>query len=225
VAYGVPVHPDEPVGDAKTRLRTTLLAARRGRAESERLVAREAISAHLLQALSGMTCIAAYLPLPTEPLDPRTLDRLAVGARVLVPVVTGAAPLDWCEHVAAHRVSLDPSLPAGPPPSAVRQETGTRRGALGIEEPTGPRLGPAAIAAADAVLVPALAVDRRGHRLGRGGGHYDRTLALLSELRAAPLRIAVVYDDEVLGAVPFDELDQPVTAIVSPGSGLSHLGR
>jgi len=103
----------------------------------------------------------------------------------------------------------------------------TRRGALGIDEPTGPRLGPAAIADADAILVPALAVDRGGHRLGRGGGHYDRTLALLSRLRADPLppRIALIYDDELLGAVPFDELDQPVTAIVTPGSGLSQLGR
>ncbi len=88
---------------------------------------------------------------------------------MLVPVVTGAAPLDWCEYV-----TRQPPQP-------------TRRGALGIDEPTGPRLGPAAIADADVVLVPALAVDRRGHRLGRGGGHYDRTLALLSELRAEPL--------------------------------------
>jgi 5-formyltetrahydrofolate cyclo-ligase len=216
VAYGVAVHPDdEPVGDAKTRLRTTLLAARRGRPEPERRAARAAVSAHLLQALSGMTCIAAYLPLPTEPLDPGALDRLAAGARVLVPVVTGPAPLDWCEYVAAHQVSLDRSLRASP-----------RRGALGIDEPTGPRLGQAAIAAADAVLIPALAVDRGGHRLGRGGGHYDRTLALLSRLRAErlPPRIALVYDEELLDAVPVDQLDQLVTAVITPSSGVSIIG-
>jgi 5-formyltetrahydrofolate cyclo-ligase len=209
VPYGVAVHPDaESVGVAKTRLRMTLLAARRARPEPDRLAARAAVSGHLQRALSGTTCVAAYLPLPTEPMDVRTLDLLAAGTRVLVPVVTGAAPLDWCEYV------------AGAPAA------GTRRGALGIDEPTGPRLGPAAIEDADVILVPALAVDHGGHRLGRGGGHYDRTLALLSRLRTErpPRRIAVIYDDELLTAVPFDELDQLVTAVVTPGSGLSQLG-
>ena len=107
-----------------------------------------------------------------------------------------------------------------------RQPPGTKRGALGIDEPTGPRLGPSAIADADAILVPALAVDRGGHRLGRGGGHYDRTLALLARLRGTddlPTRIALIYDDEVLEAVPFDKFDQFVTAVITPGSGLSLL--
>ena len=81
-----------------------------------------------------------------------------------------------------------------------------------------------AIADADAILVPALAVDRDGHRLGRGGGHYDRTLAMLAGLHSTPALIALIYDDELLPAVPFDELDQLVTAFVTPGSGLSQLG-
>jgi 5-formyltetrahydrofolate cyclo-ligase len=76
------------------------------------------------------------------------------------------------------------------------------------------------------VLVPALAVDRGGHRLGRGGGHYDRTLALLSRLRAErlPPRIALVYDEELLDAVPVDQLDQLVTAVITPSSGVSIIG-
>ena len=213
--YGVAVQPDsEPIEVAKNRLRMTLLAARRARPESARQAARDAMSLHVRHALAGMTCIAAYLPLPTEPLDAAALDVLAGGARVLVPVVTGAAPLDWCEYTADH--------PAGP-----KLQRETRRGALGIDEPTGPRLGPAAIADADAILVPALAVDRDGHRLGRGGGHYDRTLTLLARLRGTdnfPPRIALIYDEELLPAVPFDEFDQLVTAVISPGSGLSALG-
>jgi len=209
VSYGVAVQPDDvPIEVHKTRLRTELLAARRARPESVRQAARDAVSAHLRHALAGMMCVAAYLPLPTEPLDPRTLGALAAGARVLVPVVTGAAPLDWCEY------------PAG-------QSSASVRGALGIDEPTGPRLGPAAIAGADAILVPALAVARDGHRLGRGGGHYDRTLALLARLRGVdplPPRIGVIYDEELLGFVPFDELDQLVTATLTPDSGLSTVG-
>jgi 5-formyltetrahydrofolate cyclo-ligase len=67
------------------------------------------------------------------------------------------------------------------------------------------------------VLVPALAVDDRGNRLGRGGGSYDRALA-----RAAGLTIAVLYDGERVAALPTEPHDIPVQAVVSP-SGLALL--
>jgi 5-formyltetrahydrofolate cyclo-ligase len=205
VPYGIAVLPDNlEITALKTRLRTRLIGARRVRDDADRQAARDANGVHLLAALRVVGCVAAYLPLPTEPLDRKLLDQLAVGVRVLVPVVTGAAPLDWCEY-----------------PSPVR------RGARGIDEPVGPRLGPDAVAEADAVLVPALAVDARGHRLGRGGGHYDRTLELRSRLldgRPAGWLIAVIYDDELLPSVPFDGLDQPVSATVRPGTGLHAVG-
>ena len=170
VPYGVAMQPaSEPIEVAKTRLRTTLLAARRARPEPARQVARDAVTAHLLRALAGMTFVAAYLPLPTEPLDPGTLDRLAAGVKVLVPVVTGAAPLDWCEYVAGDPESTPSPGPAGSSgplkssnPAGSSGPAGSRRGALGIDEPTGPRLGPSAIADADAILVPALAVTTTG---------------------------------------------------------------
>jgi 5-formyltetrahydrofolate cyclo-ligase len=74
-------------------------------------------------------------------------------------------------------------------------------------------LGVAAIASAGFVFVPALAVDGRGHRLGRGGGSYDRALA-----RVAPgvAVVALVYDDEVLDEVPVDTWDRPVTGALTP---------
>jgi 5-formyltetrahydrofolate cyclo-ligase len=203
--YGVSVQSGEDsTAAAKASLRTTLIAARRARTSAERLAARAAITAHLVVALDGTGSVAAYLPLPTEPLDTGLLDLLATRTRVLVPVVTGSAPLDWC---------------AFPGP--------VRHGALGIAEPVGPRLGADAIDAADAVLVPALAVDPAGHRLGRGGGHYDRTIALLTRLRGRrpmPDLIAVIYDEELLAAVPGDDLDQRVTAVVTPERGLRALG-
>lgn len=193
---------DEPIEAAKGRLRQTLTAARRARIDPERRAARDAVTRHLRSALSRMTCVAAYHPLPTEPLDPLFLDELALTARVLVPVVTGNAPLDWCEH-------------PGP----------LRRGDYGINEPTGPRLGPSAITAAAAILVPALAVDRSGHRLGRGGGHYDRTLDYLRrfETHRRPALIALIYDRELLNAVPFDTHDQPMTAVITPATGFRSL--
>lgn len=207
----MPVQPDDlSVPAAKTRLRQRLSAARRSLAEAERQAARTANADHLFARLSATGCVAAYLPLPTEPLTVDLLDRLALRSRVLVPLVTGAAPLDWCAY----------------PVEA-------QRGALGIDEPTGPPLGPDAIAEADAVLVPALAVDPSGHRLGRGGGHYDRTLDLQGRLLAADsgtklgrvaVRIAVLYDDELLESVPYDDLDQLVHATVTPSAGYRTIG-
>ena len=203
--YGVAVQQEnDEISAAKTRLRTRLIESRRDRSDAARQAARTANGAHLLAALADVTCVAAYLPLPTEPLGRQLLDQLASSCRVLVPVVTGASPLDWCEY-------------PGP----------VRRGAWGIDEPVGPRLGPDTVAAADAVLVPALAVDPRGHRLGRGGGHYDRTLELRARLLAgvSPGQlIAVIYDDELLASVPFDGLDQPVSAVVRPTTGLQPVG-
>lgn len=195
---------EQSVEQAKTQLRRRLTELRRNRSDEQRQVARAAVTAHVIYALAGHRCVAAYLPLPSEPFDRDALDLLARGARVLVPAVDGAAPLNWCDY-------------PGP----------VRPGAYGIDEPTGPRLGADAIAAADGVLMPALAVDRHGHRLGRGGGHYDRTLSRLMSLvgtAAMPPRIAVIYDDELISKVPADALDQPVTAVITPDAGLRAAG-
>ena len=67
---------------------------------------------------------------------------------------------------------------------------------LRMLEPAGPPLGRDAIAAADLVLVPALAVDVAGRRLGQGGGSYDRALP-----RATAPVVAVVFGDEVLDTI------------------------
>lgn len=211
-AYGVgmstirpPGRPDRDGGgvtDAKRALRIPLLAARRARPAADRSAARDAVAWYLGAELGRRGCVAVYLPLPTEPLDPGLPAQLARVMRVLLPVVTGPAPLDWCEYTDARRP-----------------------GPLGIEEPAGPRLGADAIADADAVLVPALAVAGDGFRLGRGGGHYDRTLALRGRLRGGrpDELIAPVYDEEFGLDVPHDDLDRPVTAVVTPGRGLIRL--
>lgn len=74
-------------------------------------------------------------------------------------------------------------------------------------------LGPDAIGEADAVLVPALAVAPDGTRLGRGGGCYDRAL---TRVRAGSAVAAVLFEDEMVGALPREEWDQPVSAVVTP---------
>ena len=77
-------------------------------------------------------------------------------------------------------------------------------------------LGTDAIAGADAVLVPALAVAADGTRLGRGGGSYDRALA---RARSDVPVAALLYDDELLAHVPSEPWDLPVTATVRPSYG------
>ncbi len=64
----------------------------------------------------------------------------------------------------------------------------------------------------DAVLVPGLAFDLNGRRLGRGGGHYDRFLV---RLRPDCLRVGVCFEGQIVDTVPADPWDQPVDAVVT----------
>ncbi|MFB7599105.1 5-formyltetrahydrofolate cyclo-ligase, partial [Streptomyces sp. NPDC056160] len=80
----------------------------------------------------------------------------------------------------------------------------------------GRRLGPDAVTAADVVLLPGLAADSRGMRLGRGGGSYDRVLARLERADAHPALVVLLYDREVVEHVPAEPHDRPVQAVVTP---------
>ncbi len=111
--------------------------------------------------------------------------------------MTGDSPLDWAVHTGAAGL-----VPAG----------------LGLLEPTGPRLGVSAIGGASLVLVPALAVSVSGVRLGKGKGHYDRSLPLVK----APL-VAVVRDAEVLAEVPAEPHDVLMNGVLTPSVGLRWL--
>ena len=190
------------VDTSKWHLRQRLAAARRAvpaavREAEATALAEALITAPLLPGLPGTVC--AYWPVRGEPGSPELLDGLVrCGCRVLLPIV--ALPLDWAEYTGPQ------SLRAGP---------------LGLLEPIGPRLGCTAIACAILVLVPALAVDRNGIRLGRGGGHYDRTLPLATP--GTPL-VAIVRDEEVVPSLPVEPHDVPVTAALTPGRGLLPLG-
>lgn len=83
----------------------------------------------------------------------------------------------------------------------------------GMLQPAGPGLDelPDEI---DLIVMPALAVDGHGYRLGRGGGYYDKAMAMLPEPR--PTVVAVIPDGDVLDAVPHEPHDIRVDAIVTP---------
>lgn len=175
----------------KTVLRRRILAARAHRDAADLDRADEELKSTALAWLAGehVSRLAAYLSIGSEPPTRRLVDNLAAaGVEVLLPVIDGDR-LDWAGY-------------AGPAALARR--------AFGLDEPTTP-LVEGALATCAVVLVPALAVSRGGARLGRGGGYYDRALA---GCRAPAF--AVVFDDEVLDALPVEPHDATVTGWLTP---------
>jgi 5-formyltetrahydrofolate cyclo-ligase len=183
----------------KAGWRASLLAARARLGSDQLAAASAAVRRHVLAEVAGTRRIAAYVPVGREPGSLDLLDALRdTGIDVLLPVVSSDG-LDW---------------------AAYRGSAGLVAGALGIREPAGPRLGVDAIAVVDTVLVPALAVDHVGTRLGRGGGFYDRTLGRVRPGRPVA---ALLHDGELVPALPADPWDRPVTAVVTPATGWTEL--
>jgi 5-formyltetrahydrofolate cyclo-ligase len=187
---------------AKIAVRDRLLTARRRRSLLEVQEAATALADHLLAEpeVRRAATVAAYVSMNGEPGTTPLLDRLrAAGKRVVLPVLLPDDDLDWAVYTDAR--SLAPAR-------------------FGMLEPTAEPLGLDAVATADVVLVPGLAVDRRGYRLGRGGGSYDRALG---RVPVGTFTCVLLYDDEVGVDVPVEPHDRPVGWAASP-SGLRRLG-
>jgi 5-formyltetrahydrofolate cyclo-ligase len=88
----------------------------------------------------------------------------------------------------------------------------------GIQEP----LATVATLQPDLLLVPMLAFDASGHRLGYGGGFYDRSLALL-RMSATVIAVGVAFDEQRLDAVPHLDYDQRLDGVLTP-TGLTLIG-
>lgn len=192
---GAPLNTDM---SAKALLRRELLAARRLLTDEdvERAAAVLARHALALPELSGARTVAAYVSVGREPGTRALLDALrARGVRVLLPVLLPDNDLDWAPYEGPGSLG---------------------KAGRGLLEPAGERLGPDAVLDAGAVLLPGLAVDGRGMRLGRGGGSYDRVLARLSAAGAHPALVVLLYDDEVTARVAAEPHDHPVDAVVTP---------
>jgi len=196
------VHAHLPPSDArKLALRDQLVTTRRRRSLAEMSTAARDLADRLLETpeVRRAASVAAYVSVGSEPGTGPLLEALAgLGRRVLLPVLLPDLDLDWAAY-------------AGPRDLA--------RAGRGLLEPSGPRLGPDAVATADVVLVPALAVDGQGNRLGKGGGSYDRALG---RVPVGTFVCALLHDGELLDSVPVEEHDRPVTAVATP-SGLTRL--
>jgi 5-formyltetrahydrofolate cyclo-ligase len=145
--------------------------------------------------------VCGYVPMGSEPggadLPDALRGALTDEAEVLLPVLRPDNDLDW----AAYAGMLIPAK-------------------RGLREPPGERLERAAIAEADLIVAPAVAVDRRGLRLGRGGGSYDRALARVKS--GVPI-VALLHDGELVDRVPDAAHDQRVTGVITPSGGLTWL--
>lgn len=191
--------------EGKAALRDRLLAARRSVSDDSRARQAAALVEHIDALMSDGGTICAYVPVGAEPGSLEMLDALARHAdRVLLPVARttaddDAVALQWGEYRPGELVTAR----------------------FGLLEPGGsPYLPATAVAEAGVVIVPALAVDRRGARLGRGRGFYDRTLVLRDPHARL---IAVVRDEELLDEVPHEPHDVPMTHALTPGRGLVEL--
>ena len=180
----------------KVALRNRLIAQRRSLTPENRAKAAAAVQAAVrdLVRAHAPTMIAGYVPLGPEPGGADLPDVL--GDRLILPVLLPDNDLDWVRY-------------EGP--------DSLRPGLRGLREPCGPRLGPDAIVEATLLIVPALAVDRSGLRMGRGGGSYDRALARAGRTYS----VALLHDGELLPAVPAEQHDRRVHAVITPGEGLS----
>jgi 5-formyltetrahydrofolate cyclo-ligase len=186
------------IDDAKERLRQVLRQYRRKRhrhpVRGHDAVC-ESLTTHALEAVKGMDRVAAYVSVGHEPCTRLLLERLdECGIRVLLPVLGPHLSRSWAYYRGA--ADLAERAPGRPP------------------EPGGRVLPPEEVGRVDALLVPALAVDRGGRRLGQGGGWYDRLLPL----RTDGVRVfAMVHDDElVAGPLPTEAHDEPVDAVITP---------
>ncbi|WP_338779894.1 5-formyltetrahydrofolate cyclo-ligase [Streptomyces sp. DG1A-41] len=202
-------HIGRPGEPDKRSLRREILAVRNRLTaddlrETSSALARRALE---LPELARAGTVAAYVSVGSEPGTLALLDALrARGVRVLLPALLPDNDLDWGVYEGEG--------------SLARVQHGGR---MALYEPAGERLGPDAVTTADAVLLPGLAVDTRGMRLGRGGGSYDRVLARLERAGARPALVVLLYDTEVVGFVPAEPHDRPVRAVVTP-SGVRRFG-
>ncbi|MGD9958126.1 5-formyltetrahydrofolate cyclo-ligase [Nocardioides sp.] len=177
----------------KTALRDQLMTARNRRPLAE-VGAQAAAIAEAVLAVPEVRragTVAAYVSIGTEPGTTALLESLvAQGKRILLPVVQPDLDLDWAVHTG---------------------DLVTAR--MGLLEPTGPTVGVDAIGWADVVLLPGLAVDGGGYRLGRGGGCYDRALG---RVPVGTPTIVLLYEGEVVDQVPTEPHDRPVTHVATP---------
>lgn len=176
---------------SKQQLRATIKAMKLSRLSPEY---RAEASLRLMQAVERHPAFAAastvmlYHALPDEPDTHTLLEKYAASKTIVLPCVEGDDIV----------------------PRVYRCEQDLRIGAYGIAEPIGPVFED--LPAISFILVPGVAFDAAGHRLGRGKGYYDR---FLSALPARPFLLGACFAWQQVPAVPFEPHDIIMDAVLA----------
>lgn len=134
--------------------------------------------------------ICLYHSLPDEVFTHEAIEQLrTAGKQVYLPKVTGDGEMTFLPY-----------------------EGGLEKGAFGIMEGTGGNASDTAWQQADIVVVPGIAFDAQGHRLGRGRGYYDRLLAATHPL---PYLIGLCFPFQLVERVPTDLHDIAMNEVIS----------
>lgn len=197
----------------KAQLRKRFFTQRQELGAAERKRQSDQICRDLLDWYHGLAAderptgkVAMTIQFGTEPdTDPLMEAFHAEGIQIWVPISHADRSMSWVQW--------------GPDVAMEQSKLGP------IQEPVGRRFGPEAVADADVIIVPALAVDSAGYRLGKGGGYYDRFLAALPHLtERLPFLVTPVFDYEFVDAqakaFPVDDHDLPVQAVATAETGL-----
>ena len=186
---------DAALAQAKVVLRRAVQLRRESRSAAQRTADDEARLAVLDGALRPRLprTVAAYLSAGVEPGTLQLVGWLAAhGVAILLPVLSRGREPAWAPYAGPDALQL---------------------GRHGILEPSTEPLPADGLSTAELILCPALAANRRGDRLGRGGGWYDRALAAAAP--GTPVWV-LLNSDEVLPAIPVQDWDRPVDALVTP---------
>lgn len=196
-----------PPADLKVAWRSAVARSRLQRGERRNHehaeTFRDAVLA--LPEIANVRCASVYASRSYEPGTLPLIEALhSRGIEVLLPRLGGGLQRGWSVYSQAD--DLVPRSPGRPP------------------EPSGDFLPQERLADADLIVVPALAADTEGTRLGQGAGWYDRTL---KDARKGVPIVALVFDDEFHDAatrpIPREHHDVPVTIVVTP-SAVARIG-
>jgi 5-formyltetrahydrofolate cyclo-ligase len=180
------------VSRSKDTARAQSISARAARSVAEISDAGLAIANHDWANLCQGQLVTCFVSMATEP--PTSVLRnklLDLGKNVALPIMQPENTLAW---------GFDGSELV--------------KNSYGIAEPTADKID---ISLASAIIIPGLRVGRDGSRIGRGAGYYDRALADVPlHAKGGPLRICLVFDDEVDDSVPSESHDESIDVIVTP---------
>jgi 5-formyltetrahydrofolate cyclo-ligase len=187
---------DQSSKGRNAELRHKLRVRRRQITESLRTAYDKAIRQHILQFVKakGIESIAVFWPFDGEPdTIPLYRELVALGKKIALPIVSGND-----DHLMNFYLW--------------ETDTVLKRNRYGIAEPQ--NSAQIAVADFDMMLVPLVAYDRRGNRIGMGSGYYDRHLENLRNWHT-PLRLGVAYSMQEIDQIDKNDWDIPLHAIVN----------